>query len=137
VSGLRMALARLRPRRVPPDLRPAMTLLRRDGLVTIEGFLSPAHCARLREHLDLLLQRYAGQIYVDRWGADHRLFLHTDLPGDLGAVARDPRLLRLAEAAVHGPVTRAALLAARIEARPENAGSGAGWHRDSFLGQVK
>src|SRR5690554_3093429 len=66
-SAARMALARLRPARTPADLAPALAALRRDGLAVVEGFLTPADCARLRRQLDLVLQRYAGEIYVDRW----------------------------------------------------------------------
>ncbi len=137
-SVLRMAGARLVARRgVAADLQEPLGRLRRYGLVVFENFLSAADCARLRQASDELLARHAGGIYVDRWGADHRLFLRRDLPGPLGEVARHPGLQRLAETALRGPAINAGLLVARIEARPDNPGSGAGWHRDSFLSQVK
>lgn len=138
LSGLRMARARaLGGVAVPADLADPLRRLRRYGLVVFENFLSAEICARLRAASDALLERHAGGIFVDRWGADHRLYLHANLPGPLGEIARDPSLQRLAEAALRGPAVNAGLLVARLEARADNAGSGAGWHRDSFLSQVK
>ncbi len=139
----RMALARVaqaRPgvrRRAPPEYADALANLRRDGVAVLTNFLSAEDCARLRDALDALLERHAAALDVDGWQADHRLFLHPDLGGPLGAVARHPRLLALAEAALGGPAVNGGLLMARLEARPGNLGSGAGWHRDSFLSQVK
>jgi hypothetical protein len=141
LAGLAQAgLPQVRPglrRGPPPEHADALASLRRDGAAVLAGFFSADECARLRAALDELLDRHAGAIDVDVWQADHRLFLHPDLAGPLGAVARDPRLRALAEAALGGPVVNGGLLMARLEARPGNLGSGAGWHRDSFLSQVK
>lgn len=134
----RMAVARLLARgQGGPELAEPLRRLRRYGLVVFENFLPAEACAALRQASDALLRRHAGQIRVDRWDADHRLFVRPDLPGVLGEIARHQGLRALATAALRGPVVNAGLLVARLEAKPGNPGSGAGWHRDSFVSQVK
>ncbi|MEQ9528708.1 MAG: phytanoyl-CoA dioxygenase family protein, partial [Parvibaculaceae bacterium] len=124
------------PKNLDESIAPRWEQLRRDGVTVVDGFLIPEICARLRDEIDDCFAAYPSAIHEDAQKADQRLYLNAP-PGELGPIYSDKRLMDCATAYLGAEAYNLAILAARLKAVPGNLGSGGGWHRDAFAGQVK
>jgi hypothetical protein len=109
-----------------------------DGLAVRNNDLNPGACATIRQKMDELIEAKVDDLWVDPEGADHRIWHFEryypdvkkliDFDGTVGEVAKY----------VGRRVIAAYLMANKINAVPNNLGSGGGLHRDSaYTHQVK
>lgn len=119
------------------EARNWLSVVKREGLCIVPGFLSGEECARLREDFISLFDRYPRAVQKPSNGADWRVFGAEKGAPSLRRFTDDPRLNELA-ACLLGPGTKPAFtLGNRIQYTESNLGSGDGWHRDSFFNQFK
>jgi len=130
--------ARIRRRLTPPELDGDAVQWRaavaRDGYCVVPNFYDPETCRSSVAELERLFVEYAD--YVQR-RSDLRIFGVESGSDVLARFAVDPRLRAIAESTLHEPTVNAFTLGARLDYAPGNAGSGEGWHRDSFVSQFK
>ena len=114
-----------------------LATLRRDGVATIADYWSPDQCAQAREELEGMLRQYPASVRKFSNGADQRMF-GVEMAGVATREFHDDPFLRSIGELVGGfGLYNFATLGARIDATPENFGSGEGWHRDAFGCQFK
>lgn len=107
---------------------------RRDGYCVVPSFLDATTCRRYVAEIDRLFAEYPAYV---RTRSDRRLFGAETGSSAIREFAEEPRLGALAAAIFGEPTQNAFTLAARLDYQPGNLGSGEGWHRDSFVMQVK
>lgn len=138
--GLRRALyAERRPRpRVSPAARDIARRLRRDGLVSLPGYWAGDRCERARGTIDRLMAAHPERVWRDPVDADHRIYGLERVDADARALLDDPLLAEVAAVYWHARLDPAMVSAGRLEARPDNLGSGAqSWHRDGVTQPLK
>lgn len=127
--------------RVPaaPDARAARLVaeVERNSYAVLPNYLSQETCARLRKEIDRLFTQFPDYVQPDKVGADHRLFGAEHGSTEIAQFHDDPFLHAVGETYFGGRMTNAATLAGRLDAKPDNLGSGQGWHRDSLTFQFK
>jgi hypothetical protein len=106
----------------------------RDGYCAVPGYLDGETCRRCIAELERIFSEYPDQVHRR---SDHRVFGVESASPLLAEFASDPEVQSLADAVFRQPTTNAFTLGARLDYTPGNAGSGEGWHRDSFVAQFK
>ena len=101
------------------------------GVAIIEDFWSEEECAQVRNVIDEKMETYQHQAWVSDDGADMRLFGAELLDSSLKAFWEDESLKALALDYEGREGHTGFVMANRIKAAANNAGSGGGWHRDS------
>lgn len=105
--------------------------LHRDGLCIEPDFYTAKECENLRRKIDKLIEDESVNSWVDQSGSDHRIYFANELDHDFEKFYTNARI-RSVLAGYTGTVKpNGMLLAARIDAKEGNIGSGGGWHRDS------
>ncbi len=140
LSAKAMWGARLRGRVLPTkdqQIGDWFNVVRHDGVCAVKNFLTAETCVRLQSEIKLLMDTFPDAVQIDRLGADRRIFLGKTPPGQLANVFADERLGSCASAVLGVGAVNLATLAGHLTAVPGNAGSGGGWHRDSFTNQFK
>ena len=140
-AGLTLAeygAARLRQRVTARELSPEaagwLRAVARDGYCVVPNFYDAETCSAYVGELERLFVEYPA--FVQR-RSDQRIFGVEAASPLLSRFAREPRLLSIAEATLREPTRNAFTLGARLCYAAGNAGSGEGWHRDSFVAQFK
>jgi hypothetical protein len=114
----------------------AAAAIRSQGYVVFEDYFSVEQCAEVRQEIDRLLVAYPDVVQRDSKDSDHRFF---------GANNASPLIAELFWQDVflngvrdcfyeHSDIV-GCTLAARMDAKAGNAGSGGGWHRDMIFGR--
>lgn len=111
--------------------------LRREGVVVVPNYLTGDECAALRHEIDACMRERPQAVRTDEEDCDHRLFAFERVSVAASRFHEDPWLRELARGHCRSEVVNAFTLAAKLVARPDNRGSGLGWHRDSFARQFK
>jgi len=131
------AAARARALPIAPSVSQAAVWLdhvQRQGYCTVPDFYTARSCELAVRELERVFAQYPA--YVQR-KSDQRVFGVEAASPLLREFACHPRLLAVAQAVLREPTLNAFTLGARIDSRAGNAGSGEGWHRDSFVVQFK
>ena len=146
-AGMRllMSVARYRiqrgilsgPKANSGDVKPIVSRIRERSYVVVPEYLSRTTCDEIISDVDRLIQRFPDCIQVDAVGADHRIFGSQHGAKAIMAFHNDQYALEIGHAYCGSPIVNFSTLAARLEARPGNAGSGQGWHRDRQPQQFK
>ncbi|MEM7201145.1 MAG: phytanoyl-CoA dioxygenase family protein [Planctomycetota bacterium] len=140
-TAARLLRQRKSPRRHPPLAEPiaqqALDALAHDGLAIVPSFLSRTTCAALRAEIDAVMSARPDLVQRDSADADHRLFAFDRVSAAAARFAATPWLHELAARYFAAPAMHAFTMAGRLTHRPDNLGSGQGWHRDSFARQLK
>ena len=109
------------------------------GYVVLEGYFSEEQCAAVRSEIDLLLNNQKDNVETYDHNADHRLFganKASELINKLFWI--DELLTSVRNCYYEHDDIVGCTMAARIDAKPNNTGSGGGWHRDMIYGrQIK
>lgn len=126
-----------RMRSVRADVDSTLAILRRDGVALIENYWSSEQCASARAEIDRLIADYPESVRRFSAGSDKRMFGVETCSEVLRAFHDDTFLRNIGELVGGRKLFNLATLGARIDATPENRGSGDGWHRDAFGYQFK
>lgn len=105
--------------------------LKESGIAVQPGFYSDEECKKLREKIDGYINSENINVWKDELGADNRIYFINEIDSTFERFYTHPKI-RSALAAYTGTTKPSGmLLAARIDAKTGNLGSGGGWHRDS------
>jgi hypothetical protein len=122
-----------------PKVQDIVAQIQENSFAVVPDFYSVEECAILRQEVDRLInkRRAENNLWLDPIGADHRCF-SAELDSDLVAKYHNhPFLLSVAENYFGGKMGNSNTLAAKIEYKAGNIGSGQGWHRDGNFFQFK
>ena len=113
------------------DVGGILEQLNDEGLVIIEGYLSPQQCDSLCQRVDSVLERYRDLIWCDPQDSDHRAFGADRVDEGVADFRNDPWLSELMKRYTNSASFSGLTLANRVRFRPGNVGSGGGWHKDT------
>lgn len=105
--------------------------LRNDGLIAIPSFYSSEHCKKLRDKIDSYIESSNSNVWKDECGADNRVYFINEIDEDFNDFYKHPEVRKALKDYTGITNPKGMLLAARIDAKEGNVGSGGGWHRDS------
>jgi|AntRauTorckE5430_2_1112549.scaffolds.fasta_scaffold00740_4 hypothetical protein len=113
--------------------------LRETGYVLLEGYFSEEQCEMTRQEIDKILIDKKDFVQTDKHDSDHRLFGANNASKFLDDLFwSDDFLVSVRNCFYEHDNIVGSTMAARMDARIENLGSGGGWHRDMVFGrQVK
>lgn len=104
--------------------------IRREGAHVIHSYWSSAQCARVRDEIDRLLDVHRGALWIDAAGSDHRMFGADRVSPSIAGFYDDEFCGRIVRSYERSTNVSGFTLAARLDYREANPGSGGGWHRD-------
>ena len=108
--------------------------MRRTGICVIPGFYDRARCEALCAEIDSLLVTYESQLWKDPLSSDRRIFGANELSQKIMEFWSDEVLIDILNTYEQSDHRLGYTMAARLEAKDGNLGSGQGWHRDSANG---
>jgi hypothetical protein len=117
--------------------RDSLTTLRRDGIQIIQGYYTAEQCAVLRAKIDAIIMSAGDAVVIDDQKSDHRVNGAERVSAEVAAFCDDPFTVDIARTLSDREDLQRFTLAARMEHREGNKGSGGGWHRDSLGFQFK
>ncbi len=100
------------------------------GFSIVPNFYSMQECEIMRKSIDDLVAKYGTQVRVDKEGSDHRIFGADRVSDSIGKFYTNPFINKIVKGHEKTNRIEGLTLAARLEYRPNNQGSGGGWHRD-------
>lgn len=127
----RILCSKLKTSKYAIDEPNRLNTLRRDGLYIENDFYTADECSNLRNKIDSLIAKGSTNVWVDEAGADHRIFFINEIDEDFNKFYQHPKIRQILAAYTGITRPKGMLLAARIDAKKGNLGSGGGWHRDS------
>lgn len=123
---------------IPPGGDKLIADMRRSGTSVVERYLDGPRCAALRGEIDRLLEHHKDAVWTDAVDSDHRLYGADRVSEPIAALCNDAFIRSTLHAYERSDDVRGFALAARMDAKPNNPGSGVGWHRDdALLSQAK
>lgn len=112
--------------------------LKEDGYAVIPNFYSAEKCDLIRETIDHIIDSYPEILWIDDEKSDYRIFGAERASSLIQEYFENSKLLAIGEELLGVPLINHMTLAARLQFKSDNAGSGGGWHRDSpFENQFK
>lgn len=111
-------------------------LLNERGYVVLQDYFSVEQCEAIRNEIDRVLEEKAAFVQTDKYDADHRLFGGNNASELIDTLFWSDKLITSVRDCYyeHKDIV-GCTLAARIDARDKNLGSGGGWHRDLIYGK--
>lgn len=108
-----------------------LSSLYRDGISTVPDFLSDEKCLKYIKIIDACIEDSSINTWVDGEGADNRIYFINEINAEMNEFYENKfiRSVLYDYLGVSNPVGM--LLAAKINFKNGNLGSGGGWHRDS------
>ena len=105
--------------------------LMEDGITLAESILNSDECKNLRDKIDGYINNSDTNIWCDEIGADKRIYFINEIDSDFEKIYSNSFIRDILRkyTGIRNPAGM--LLAARIDAKEGNIGSGGGWHRDS------
>jgi hypothetical protein len=134
IDGARLRANLLHHRR---DWDTLFTSVERDGVAVIPEYWSEDKCEQGRAELDRLILAYPDVVRAFSGGSDKRMFGVESVSSLLAEFHGDPFARGVGEILGGVALYNFATLGARIDATPDNNGSGDGWHRDAHGFQYK
>jgi hypothetical protein len=108
-----------------------------DGIAVVPSYWTEEKCRAGRDELDRLIATYPDAVHFHSGGSDKRMYGVESVSSLLAEFHNDPFLRSFGECLGGLALYNFATLGARIDATPENNGSGDGWHRDAHGFQFK
>lgn len=105
--------------------------VRINGIHAIQNFLDKNECQKFIEKIDLFIASSSSNVWLDDTKADHRIYFINEVDEDFNAFYENPKIREVLKAYTGTANPLGMLLAAKIEYKEGNLGSGGGWHRDS------
>jgi hypothetical protein len=107
------------------------------GYAILHDYLDRQTCEKLCKTIDQSIQLYPSSVWKGVAGADERIFGVELLGGTLFKFFNDPFLIEIGSLYFKNKLANLLTLANRIRYKPDNIGSGEGWHRDANHFQFK
>ena len=108
------------------------------GVTVIPNFYTPEQCDFLTNQIDDLINKYDSQVRREENNSDNRVYGAEKLSEEIKQFHDNEMFKRLCEAYLGVKCTNQYTLAARLDYKEGNLGSGGGWHRDTpFKKQFK
>jgi hypothetical protein len=123
--------------RMRPDYDAVERSLETDGIAVVEGYWSAEKAEAGRKEIDRLIAAYPEAVHCRSGNSDKRMFGVEAVSPLLAEFYADPFLRSVGEYLGGLELYNFATLGAKIDATPENNGSGDGWHRDGHGFQYK
>jgi len=131
------AASRSKLERLHPDAAGLLREVQSTGVAVVENYWPADKCAAGRAEIDRLTEQYPQVVQHNSGGSDKRMFGVEAVSPLLAEFHDDPMLHAMGEALGGYALYNFATLGARIDAMPQNNGSGDGWHRDAHDFQFK
>ena len=114
-------------------------LIKDNGFAVIDNFYNEYECKNLRNEIDFLIidREEKAFLWADASGSDKRIFCAEDDSELVRTFFNNSFIINVASAYGNMKMECSNTLAARIEYKSGNLGSGEGWHRDSNNFQFK
>lgn len=135
-----LVIRNLRKRSVQRDnsVKEILENLKADGIFVEDGFYSREKCNKLIKKIDNLIESGVENVWLDDDFSDHRLYFANELDEDFDEFYKNEKIRCVLSNYTGTTAPNGMVLAARIEYKNQNMGSGGGWHRDSpFTHQFK
>jgi len=104
--------------------------IKKKGFFVIDSFYTASECEQNRIEIDNLIKKHKNRIFKDHEDSDHRIFGADCLSEVINKFYKHPFINRFVRAHEKTLNISGLTLAAKLEYKPGNLGSGAGWHRD-------
>ncbi|WP_348709019.1 phytanoyl-CoA dioxygenase family protein [uncultured Pseudoalteromonas sp.] len=113
------------------ELSKVLKELKKDGISVESNFYTSEECCRFRKKIDALIESNSTNVWIDESGADHRIYFVNEVDDDFNDFYENSKIRSILKNYTGTNEPKGMLLAARIDAKDGNIGSGGGWHRDS------
>lgn len=108
------------------------------GVAVIPNFYSDEQCDNIANEIDSLIEKYDHQVRREENNSDNRLYGAEILSDNIKLFHDNEMFEKLCQSYLKTPCTNQYTLAARLDYKEGNLGSGGGWHRDTpFKKQFK
>lgn len=131
VRRFRVLCNRLKIKNSHMDIAKILNDLKQYGLSIENDFYTAEECFNLRNKIDNLITKDSTNVWIDETGADHRIFFINEVDEEFTKFYQHPKIRQILAEYTGTTEPKGMLLAARIDAKEGNLGSGGGWHRDS------
>ncbi len=114
---------------LPSNLATLDAEIKSKGFAIVHDFVSAEECVRITEQMDELI-RTNKKIWIDSLQSDHRIFFSNLASEQINRFFRDKMITDVLSAYERTTAYSGFTLANKLVFKPNNAGSGGGWHRD-------
>ena len=115
-----------------------LSVIKKEGFYIIPNFYSKTECDEIRNEIDILLEKYKNQVAIDDTASDHRILGADRISSLILKFFEHPFIRKIIYAHEQTKNIVGFTLAAKLEYKTSNLGSGGGWHRDRTTGkQIK
>lgn len=105
--------------------------VRKYGYCVIPNYLDNQWCDLVLKEIDLLIEKHQDRIWKDDLNSDHRIFGADRVSELISEFYANSSILAVVKDYLSESIIAGFTLAARLEAKEGNVGSGGGWHRDA------
>jgi len=100
------------------------------GYSVLPSFFDADFCSSLRNEVDQLIASYNDILWVDKYDSDRRIFGANEVSEKIDSFYSNPFISEVTSRYERGRIKSGFTMAARMKWKPNNLGSGGGWHRD-------
>ncbi len=105
--------------------------LKSDGISIEKNFYTKDQCSKLISRIDDMISSKSAKVWVDDEASDHRIYFVNEIDESFNEFYEDHKVRQVLSSYTGTEHPKGMLLAAKIEFKEGNEGSGGGWHRDS------
>lgn len=113
------------------DEQRILSEIKTNGFYVIPNFYTETECIEVRHEINNLLKKYKDQVQVDQTGSDHRIWGADRISPLIRKFFTNSFVDKIVNAYQKTDNKVGFTLAARLDYKPDNLGSGGGWHRDT------
>ncbi len=117
------------------ETKDILEVIKKEGVICIDGFFDEVTCESMIEEIDESLIQYREKITQDNEQADNRIYGANHISSLIDTFYTNEFLTDIRNAYLRRTEVEGFTLAARIEMKEGNLGSGGGWHRDTIYGK--
>lgn len=101
-----------------------------NGVSIVENFVTPDQCDELRLEVDRIISEYKSQLWIDDGESDFRAFGADIVSQKIKAFMEHSVIQEISKGFEQSESIESFILGAHLTYKPNNLGSGGGWHRD-------
>jgi hypothetical protein len=108
-----------------------LSKLKNDGIFVEPNFISSEQCESYKAKIDKMISERKVNVWSDDKGADNRIYFVNEIDDSFNTFYNQAKIRYILAGYTGTASPQGMLLAARIDYKEGNKGSGEGWHRDS------